>query len=531
MSCLAPGADKRARTLEAGVGARYDESMNLPLVDQLLRGSGLFLLALVTLAVAALVIRALSDDADTRRRAIVVVAFLGLVLVLKLILDTLSIESPAYEAVSVALLVAGFLALLLTITLLVVDFFLVRLGIEIPAILRDVTIFALFFVGVLLILYYRTELDITGLFTTSAVISIVIGLALQDTLGNLFSGLALQTERSFNVGDWVRFGDREGVVADISWRATKLRTRYNDLVIIPNSMISKDILINYSRPSRVHAELAHIGVHYRHPPADVIAAFEEAADQTTGILKRPRVDIRTKSFGDFAITYEVKYWIKDYEEVEDIADDFMTRVWYSFSRRGIEIPFPIRHVYLREVTPESERATAEADDDRIYARLRKVDLFDALSDEEARALAARARVEPFFAGETVMRQGASGDSLYIIDQGRVEVVVSHDGRSEQVAVLGPGELLGEMAMLTGEERTATVITVEPTRFFVIDREAFRDTLLRNPAIAEHISETLARRRAELEATHAALHQAGLEAIEEEKGQILSRIWEFFGFHG
>jgi small-conductance mechanosensitive channel len=525
-------------------------SMDDFLIDQLLSGTGLFFVAFAVLALTALAVRSLSDNPETRRRALVVVALLGLVVSLKLLLEAIppettqtvivegrrvvrTVENPAYVVTSVAMLIAGLLALMLTGALVVVDFLMVqRLGLEVPAILRDVTIIAVFFVGILLILYYRTELDVTGLFTTSAVISIVIGLALQDTLGNLFSGLALQTERSFKVGDWVRFGEREGVVTDISWRATILRTRANDLVIIPNTVISKDVLINYSRPSRVHASMAQVGVHYRHTPAEVIAAIEEAADQTAGVLKRPRVDVRTKDFADFAVTYEVKYWIKDYEELEDIADDFMTRVWYAFDRRGVEIPFPIRNVYMREMTPETERAAAAADDARIYELLRRVELFNALTDEEAQKLAARARVEHFYTGETVVRQGAAGDSLYIIDQGRVEVVVSHDGRSERIAVLGRNEFLGEISLMTGAERTATVVTLEPTRFFVIDRDAFRDTLLSNPAIAERISETLSRRRAELEATHAALHRAAVESIEgEEKSQILTRIWDFFGFRG
>jgi small-conductance mechanosensitive channel/CRP-like cAMP-binding protein len=438
--------------------------------------------------------------------------------------------NPAYQLVSVALLIVGLLALLLIATLLVVDLMLVHLfNFEIPNILRDASVFTLFFVGVLLILYYRTDLDVTGLFTTSAVISIVIGLALQDTLGNVFSGLALQTERSFNVGDWVRFGEREGVVADISWRATKLRTRENDLVIIPNTVISKDMIINYSAPTRVHAVRELVGVHYRHPPATVIAALTEAADQTERILKRPPADIRTLDFGDFAITYEVKYWIRDYAEVEDIRNAFMTRVWYAFNRREIEIPFPIRNVYLHQVTPETERVRAEADDVRIYEYLRRVELFDALSQEEARSLAARARTERYFAGETVLTQGAVGDSLYIIDEGLVEVFVSHDGRSERLARLGPRAFFGEMALLTGAERTATVVALQPTHFFVIDRDAFRETLERNPRIAERISETLAQRQQQLEATHAALREAAAQSMEDEKHQILARIRDFFGF--
>ncbi len=524
--------------------------MDNPFVEQLLSGSGPLYLALGALTLAALVVRAFSSDEHTRRRALFVVGLLLLFALLQITLGQIPertsgfvttpagqrvpglVPNPIYELVGVAALIVGLLALLLAGMLLFIDIFLVRqLHFEVPNILRDVTASALFFVGVLLILYYRTDLDLSGLFTTSAVLSIVIGLALQDTLGNLFSGLALQTERSFNVGDWVRFGEREGVVTDISWRATKLRTRSNDLVIIPNSVISKDTLINYSVPTRVHAVYGRVGVHYRHPPADVIAALEEAADQTEGVLKRPRADVRTVEFGDFAITYLIKYWIRDYADLEDISNYFMTRVWYSFSRRGIEIPFPIRNVYMRQVTPETIAAEEAADDERIYQHLRGADIFEALTETEARSLAARARREQYFVGETVLQQGDPGDSLYIIDAGRVEVVVSHDGRSEKIAELGPTAFIGEMALMTGAERTATVRAVQPTHFFVVDREAFRQTLQSNPRLADEISGILAQRQRELEETHAALDRAAAATEEEEKRQILSRIWDFFGFRG
>jgi CRP-like cAMP-binding protein len=327
----------------------------------------------------------------------------------------------------------------------------------------------------------------------------------------------------------VRFGELEGIVVDVSWRATKLRTRQNDMVIIPNTQISKDLLINYSAPTRVHAIHEDIGVHYRHPPAEVIAAIEEASDQTEGILKRPRVDVRTLQYGDFAITYRTKYWIKDYEDLEDIKNAFNTRVWYAFKRRGIEIPFPIRNVYLHQVTQESLQAEVEARKTRVFRYLRRVEVFDALSEEEADELASRVRVEQYFRGETVIRQGTAGDSLYIIDHGLVEVIVSHNGRSESLAQLGPRSFFGEMALLTGEERTATVVTLAPTDFFVIDREAFRETLEKNPVLAERISEILAERRRALEATQAALHEAHGQAMDEEKTRILTRIREFFGF--
>jgi CRP-like cAMP-binding protein len=184
---------------------------------------------------------------------------------------------------------------------------------------------------------------------------------------------------------------------------------------------------------------------------------------------------------------------------------------------------------MRTITEETERAEAQEAEDRIFDQLREVPLFDPLTDQETRSLASRARVEHYFTGEVVMQQGEAGDSLYIIDEGSVGVVVSQDGRSEKLAELGPSAIIGEMALMTGAARTATVTASMPTQFVVIDRDAFRKTLLQNPHIAEQISETLARRQEQRDATLAALQEAASREPGEEKGQILSRIWEFFGF--
>lgn len=507
--------------------------MTHPLLEQLLSGTEAIYLVLIVIVVIALALTLgrLSGDPYTHRRALVVVGLTVVFALIRFELGRIAVDTDAYQIVSVAMLIIGYLAILL-FTMLLVDFLLVRrFKVQIPNILRDVTVFALFFLGLLLILYYRTTLDITGLFTTSAVISIVLGLALQDTLGNVFSGLALQTERSFNVGDWVRFHDLEGVITDISWRSTKLRTRSNELVIIPNSVISKDHVINYSSPTRIHAVMERIGTHYRHPPAEVIAAIEEAAEQAPGVLRRPAVDVRTVAFGDFAIEYDVKYWIRDYADLEDIKNAFMTRVWYAFDRRRIEIPFPIRNVFMHEVTPATRQDEAEADDARIYDHLRRIEMFDPLSDEEARDLVSRVRVARYFSGETVLRQGRAGDSLFIIEEGEVQVIVDHGGRREKVAQLGPGSFFGEMALLTGAVRTATVETTVPTMFFVIDREVFRETLEANPELTERISRVLIERSKELEATHAALHEDDVTEIADEPRQVMTRIRDFFGFGG
>ncbi|HEU4463639.1 MAG TPA: mechanosensitive ion channel domain-containing protein, partial [Gemmatimonadota bacterium] len=208
-------------------------------LDQFTSGSGLLYAIVGALAIVGLIIRGLSKDPVVRRRALLLVGLLLIFALLRVALAEISprvmgtiltptgeeiqglVSNPSFQIVSVLMLVVGLLSILLIGSILFVDFLLVgRLKFEIPNILRDVTIMVLFFVGVMLILIYQTDLDVAGLFTTSAVLSVIIGLALQDTLGNVFSGLSLQTERSFKVGDWVRFGEMEGVITDISWRAT-----------------------------------------------------------------------------------------------------------------------------------------------------------------------------------------------------------------------------------------------------------------------------------------------------------------------
>jgi small-conductance mechanosensitive channel/CRP-like cAMP-binding protein len=502
---------------------------------------------LIAVVVLLLVVRRFSADPALRRRAALVSALLMLFVLLQVWLPAIpqtvermvertpggvltpeDVANPLYVTVSVVRLVVALLAALLLAALAIVDLFFVRrLRAEVPKILPDVAVLTLFFFGVLLILYYRTTLDITGLFTTSALITVVIGLALQDTLGNLFAGLALQSERSFRVGDWVRFGTYEGVVSDVSWRATKIRTRDNDLVIVPNTVIGKDVLLNYSAPSSVHALTSEVGCHYRHPPGQVIAVLEEAAAETEGVLARPRPQVRTIGYGDFAITYQLRYWVRDVSQEPEIRSDLMSRIWYVFDRHGIEIPFPIRNVFLREEISGAAEASRDEELARIGARLRRCDLFDAIGDDELTRLAKRVRIERYFTGEIVLRQGEPGDSLYVIDEGRVEVLLrTGENQESRLAELSTGSFFGEMSMMVDEPRSATVRTRAPTRFLVVNREAFKETLQSNPAIAARLSETLAARKKEQDL---ARETHGDEPVEAEERRILHRIRQLFGF--
>jgi small-conductance mechanosensitive channel/CRP-like cAMP-binding protein len=445
-------------------------------------------------------------------------------------LTRIEVANPVFQTVSVTSLIIGFLGLLLLTTLLLVELLMVRrMRFEIPRILPDVASTTVFFFGVLFILYHGTDLDITAVFTTSAVLSVVIGLAVQDTLGNLFSGLALQTERAFQVGDWVRMGEHEGAITDVTWRSTKIRTRDNDLIVIPNSMIAKNAFLNYSAPSRAHVVSATVGCHYRHPPGDVSAALAEAASQTEGIAAGPPPRIRVLGYEDSAVKYQIRYWIDDYASHPEIRSSLMIRIWYVFARRGIEIPYPMRNVFTREMTGAARDDVEQGDARRVVSRLRRCDLFESLGDEELGALAKGVRAKLFFSGETVLHEGDEGDSLYVIDEGRVEVLVQRDGRQDRVAELAPPSFFGEMSLMTGEPRSGTVRALEPCRFFVVERSALEPILRQNPEVAERISRVLSQRQSELHAFAAARMTGEAEAPDDRMQQILSRVRQIFRF--
>jgi len=183
---------------------------------------------------------------------------------------------------------------------------------------------------------------------TSAVFSAVVGLAFQDILVNFLSGLIISLEKPFQIGDWVMVGEKDGRIADIAWRTTKLRTRENDYIIIPNSIIAKGQIINFYRPSRLHMVKTTVGVHYDIPPLKVKQILLRAARETGGVVESPQPEVHLQEYGDFKIDYELRIWIDEYENLPEIEDALHTSIWYLFKRDKIIIPFPIRTVHLHE---------------------------------------------------------------------------------------------------------------------------------------------------------------------------------------
>jgi CRP-like cAMP-binding protein len=352
------------------------------------------------------------------------------------------------------------------------------------------------------------------LLTTSAVGAVVVGFALQDTLGNLFAGLAIQIEKPFRVGQWVQFGDREGQVQEITWRATKLRTKSGQFLVVPNSVISKEPVLNHSEPTVPTRIEVEIGASYAAPPNDVKRAIQEAIANSPLVMRAPEPQVVIKGFGASSVDYVAQFWIEDYAIDRTARDQVRTNLWYTFRRRNIEIPYPIQVQYERAEEPiTTERhVTAAAD------QLATINLFKTLSTEARQALAGSADHHLFAAGESIVRQDAEGDSMFVLMKGHARVVLEPSG--QEVAVIPAGGFFGEMSMLTGDRRSATVKAMEDVAVLEISAREFREIVLANPELLDHVSTIVSTRRTGLEDAKAS---AAAIVVPEASQNFLTRM--------
>ncbi|MBN1355431.1 mechanosensitive ion channel [bacterium] len=221
---------------------------------------------------------------------------------------------------------------------------------SIPSLVRNLAVFAMALIVLFILLVSLfPELNLTPVFFTSGVLSIVIGLAVQDVLTNLLAGLVLSIDKPFDLGDWVHFGDMEGEVVKTTWRTTKIRNLQNDYIELPNSLISRERLVNHNTPTSIHMRKVYVGVTYDTPPALACEALLEAVSRVEGVRKSPSPEIHFKDYLDSSLLYEVRIWIDNYGSYPVIESDTRKEIWYAFKRHDITIPFPIRDVNLKQV--------------------------------------------------------------------------------------------------------------------------------------------------------------------------------------
>jgi small-conductance mechanosensitive channel/CRP-like cAMP-binding protein len=368
---------------------------------------------------------------------------------------------------------------------------------HVPGLLRSVVSVLILIIAILVIVRYVFDKQLSGLLVASSVTAGLLAFALQDFLSGIIAGIALNIEPPFQVGDWVQVGDKDGEVVDINWRATTIRGRDFNYRVIPNSIISKEQIINFYRPTRLHALLLYVGVEYGAPPNRVKEILINCALETKGVASTPRPLARLVNYGDFSITYQLKYFIEDRPMAEDIQSDVMTRIWYNLRRNNIRIPFPIRDVFIHEEVGK-EQAIEEMNRRRVRIEelLRRLSIFEPLQDREIQAIASSGRIWHFGRGEHIVKQGEAGSSLFLVLGGSaaVDIKVPDDGRVVTVAHLNTGDFFGEKSLLTGESRSASVVAETDLEVVEVDKANIVPILENNPGIMEDLSKRLAERQ-------------------------------------
>lgn len=367
---------------------------------------------------------------------------------------------------------------------------------QVPKLLRDLVRFFLILVGTAFVLSIVWKTDLGGLITALGVSSIVIGLALQDTLGNLFSGIALLFGRPFKVGDWLQLGDTVGKVNEVNWRAVHLMTREQEMLIIPNSVLAKEIFKNYNQPVRMHVEPVDVGFSYDDPPNKVKRVLTEVALATKGVLAKPPPVIQTINYNDSSIDYRVRLFLADYSKVPQIRDEFMTRIWYAAKRHNLNIPFPIRTVFHQKMEPEN----SEVDAGRMLGALRSLPYFATVDPDTLADLLPDIESKTFGQGEVIIRQGELETRLHLILRGRVKVMVNHRGFESEVDRLTQGEFFGTLTLLTNEPSPNTVTALEDIEVAVFETEALHIMLARSPRLAQEMGAVIEARRHAIERT-------------------------------
>lgn len=396
---------------------------------------------------------------------------------------------------------------------------------EVASLIRNIIIVIIYIISFFLIFQSQyPKIDLTALFTGSTIIGIVVALALQDTLGNLFAGLALQADAPFQIGDVVNIANKgTGVVENITWRGVKIRTFQNKLLIIGNSVLGKET-IEVAPKNNLNARLVFFSTLYTASPTKTIQLIREAVRQVENVSPKIRPIVRIRNLGDSGIEWEIKYWLDDYSKYNTTDALVRQRVWYAFRREDIHFAYPTRTLYIEK---DATLETIIETENTIYERIKEADIFAPLSEEETERIADAAHLRVFAPDEAIVQKDQPGGSMFIVHKGSVEIQTVDDaGEKQSIGILREGDVFGEMSLLTGEPRSATVVARDEAQVLQIGKHCLKPILNENPNLINLLSKIVEERRAMLDEKE---HHDKAKAAANEK-TVLKSIRKFFGLN-
>jgi hypothetical protein len=321
--------------------------------------------------------------------------------------------------------------------------------------------------------------------------SLVLGLALQDSMGNLFSGVALLFERPFSVDDWLEIDDKVGRVVAITWRSVHLKTAQQKLMIVPNSVLAQGSFFNYSRPNKIYGEELKFGFSYDDPPNKVIGILAEIAQTSEGIIATPAPVVQIMSYDDFSIGYLLRFFVADYGQMPRIRSAITGRVWYASQRYGLTMPFPTQteSAIVDPITQAAQRHQ------QIIDGLQSLPSLGRLAPATIAVLAQAADLHEYGHNEAALIQGQPIDGIYLILAGQAKVMFRDaTEQHSQIGALGAGDVFGERLLLGQRTSDLTIQAEADLKVIMFENTAFQGLIDRIPALATIINETMEARR-------------------------------------
>lgn len=487
---------------------------------QVVVAAGIFLLLLTRRGV---------DNAGILRSAMVFLLLMTVLALASGLTSFFGMPRTAEVLDSVAILLSGVLVIRLA-GLALFRVVVPRIGLHPPRIMEDIIIVLGYIAWGMVRLRYA-GLDLSGLVTTSAVITGIIAFSMQETLGNILGGLALQLDNSIAIGDWVKVDDTSGRVIEVHWRHTAVRTRNGEVVVLPNSLLMKGkFTIVGSSDVTQWRRWINFQVHNTVPPQRVIDAVEQALGlaEIPHVSKQPAPNCVAMDYRDGLIHYAIRYWLTD--PLLDDPTDSQVRVhlYAALQRNGFTLAPPVLAVDL--TTESSERDQQERARELALRKrtLKKIELFAGFSEGELDEIASTLTFATFARGDVITHQGAIAHWLYILISGEVDIwfeTPAHERR--HLTTLPAGRVFGEMGLMTGEPRRATVTARTDAECYRLDKKSFEHIMQSRPELADLFAHILTERSKQLVAVQ---NDKSPENHEQQKARILASIKNFFGLN-
>jgi small-conductance mechanosensitive channel/CRP-like cAMP-binding protein len=356
---------------------------------------------------------------------------------------------------------------------------------------QDLLAGLIYLAAVFAIIAYVFDLPVSGLLATSGAIAIILGLALQSTLSDVFSGIVLNFSRPYRPGDWISIdGSTDGRVIEMNWRATHVLTAKRDLAIVPNSTIAKAKVVNASSPSGIHGITVTVQVDPKTLPAASAEILRHAVLSSRLILAAPAPLVVVKSISANSTEFEISFFVEELANSSRAQNELFDWISRHLTAAGIALASSQSQPLwtLQPADPKQAKTAAE----RV---LDLVAIFADMTEEERKTLAAKARHKHYDEGDALVEPGTVLRSLFVIGAGVVSVTTAISESEIELLRLGPGDHFGEIGMLTGRPSEATFEALAPVTTYELTKEDLAPVLEARPEVSHALCRALARREA------------------------------------